>query len=167
MELEYEPGIEELSEPGLRVYLRSRSYRWQRLREPIWGGVAAVVTLRILSDLGEDFSIAWWGYAIAVGAGWLGVFLAIRDIVSRRFRSHTKRELGHTLPVTTRYEVTETQVRCFGMGVEIVFDRKDLSAITEDARFLELCFGDAGLCVIPLRVFRDENHKASFVAAVK
>lgn len=166
MELQYEATIEDVCEPQVRHYLRSNSYRRQRWLEPIWGGVSAIVALYLTTVFTSDLSIRWWAYPIAFTLGWLCIFVTIRDTVSKRISRYLKRELGHKLPSTTRYSISNAKLHCSSLGVSITFDLKDLSGVSEDAERLELTFGDDGLCTIPFRAFRDAEHKASFLDSI-
>lgn len=167
MELQYETTIEDVSEPQIRLYLRSRSFRRQRWLEPIWGGVGAAIAIYFITVFDRDLPTKWWIYVIAFVLGWLCVFVTLRDTVSKRIRRHLKRELDHKLPSTAKYSVSETRLQCSSMGAEITFDLKDLSGVSEDSERVELTFGDVGLCTIPLRAFRDDEHKSSFLNSLK
>ena len=167
MELQYEGTIEDVCEPQVRHYLRSSSYRRQRWLEPMWGGVGAVVALYFILRFTREVSIQWWVYLIAFALGWLCIFITIRDTVSKRISRHLKRELGHKLPSTTKYFISDDKLQCSSMGADITFVLKDLSRVSEDSERLELTFGDVGLCTIPLRAFNDDDHKASFLESLK
>jgi hypothetical protein len=167
MELQYEATIEDVCEPQVRHYLRSRSYQRQRWLEPIWGGVGAVIALYFITVFTRELSIPVWIYPLAFALGWLCILLTIRDTVSKRICRHLAREVGHKLPSTTKYSILDTKLQCSSLGANTTFDLKDLSAVSEDSERLELKFGDIGLCTIPLRVFQDDDHKKSFLESLK
>jgi hypothetical protein len=167
MELQYESTIEDVCEPQVRHYLRSGTYRRQRWLEPMWGGVGAIIALYFITAFTRDLSIQWWVYPITFVLGWLCILITIRDTVSKRIRQHLKRELGHKLPSTTKYSISNGKLQCSSLGAEITFDLKDLSGVSEDTERIELTFGDVGLCTIPLRAFLDPDHKASFLESLK
>lgn len=167
MELQYEATIEDVCEPQVRHYLRSSSYRRQRWVEPMWGGIGAIMALYFITVFTRDLSIRWWAYPIAFTLGWLCILVTIRDTVSKRISRHLKRELGHKLPSTTKYSISNAKLQCSILGADIIFDLKDLSVVSEDSERLELTFGDVGLCTIPLRAFHGDDHKASFLESLK
>jgi hypothetical protein len=167
MDLQYEATIEDVSEPHIRHYLRSRSYSRQRWLEPLWGGVGATVAIYIMTGFTRNLPIGWWIYPIVFVLGWLCIFVTIRDTISKRIRKHLKRELGHKLPSTTKYSISEDKLQCSSMGADITFYLKDLSDVCEDSERVELTFGSVGLCTIPLRAFLDADHKASFLKSLK
>jgi hypothetical protein len=167
MELQYESTIEDVCEPQVRHYLRSKSYRRQRWLESMWGGVGGVIALCFITVFTRDFSIPVWVYPIAFALGWLCIRLTIRDTVSKRIYRYVTREFGHKIPATTQYSIFDNRLHCSSLGANITFELKDLSAVSEDSERLELTFGDIGLCTIPLRAFQDDDHKASFLECLK
>lgn len=167
MRIEYEATLDDVSEPMIRHYLRGRNYARQRFREPMWGGVAAMIGYYFVSVLSGRAAGLWWIYPLVFILGFAVVFIPIRHTVSRRIRNYVKRGIGHKLPIPTSFEVTDRQLHCESMKADISFSLEDLSEATEDAERLEFVFGDAGVCTIPLRVFRDREEKEEFVRRVK
>ncbi len=167
MKLEYEATLEDITEPQLRYYFRSKSFSRQQYREPLWSGIGGSVALYLISSFREGLPLPWWAYVIAFVFGYLVIYSTFRDLVSKRIRKYMKREYGYKVPCRTIYVISDSQLRCSCLGPEIVFDLDSLSSVQEDAGRLELVFGDAGLCTIPLRVFRDSGHKAAFLQAVR
>jgi len=167
MELRYESTIEDVSEAHIRFYLRSRSYARQRWIEPLWGGIGAVVGFHLVSLFTQRLPSVWWFYAIVFLLGWFCLLITIRDTVSKRIRKHVERQTGHKLPSTTVYSIKDSRLHCSSLGAEITLHLRDLSAVHEDSERVELVFGDAGLCTIPLRAFEGKDHKASFLKSLE
>ncbi|WAC21674.1 hypothetical protein OVA24_09780 [Luteolibacter sp. SL250] len=167
MRIEYEATLDDVSEPMIRHYLRGRNYARQRFREPMWGGVGAMIGYYFISVLSKQSADLWWVYPLVFIVGYAVVFIPIRHTVSRRIRNYVKRETGPKLPIPTSFEVTDRQLHCESMKADMSFSLEDLSDATEDADRLEFVFGDAGVCTIPLRVFRDREEKEEFVRRVK
>jgi len=167
MRIEYNATLDDVSEPMIRHYLRGRNYARQRFREPMWGGVGAMIGYYFISVLGKQAAGLWWIYPLVFIVGYAVVFIPIRRTVSRRIRNYVKRGIGDKLPLATSFEVTDRQLHCESMKADMSFNLEDLSEVTEDEGWLELVFGDAGVCTIPLRVFRDREEKEEFVERVR
>lgn len=166
VKLEYESTLEDVSEPQVRHFLRSKSFIHQRLRGAFWAGVSAMAVFYVIGSFG-DSSRSWWIYPIVFLVGFLVVYSTHRDTVSKRIRRYVKRELGHRMPSATIYDVSDSQIHCSSLGAETIFALDTLSDVNEDTERLELVFGDAGLCTIPLRVFRDAEHKSAFLNSIR
>ena len=167
MKIQYESTIEDVSEPHIRQYLRSSSYRRQRLLEPIWGGVGTLVAFYAITTFTSYSPNTWWIYLIVFALGWLCIFLTIRDTISKRILKYLKLEIGHKLPSSSEYLVSDSKLHCSSLGADIVFNLEDLSSVDEDSERIELLFGDVGLSIIPLRAFDDVDHKESFLQILK
>lgn len=167
MELRYESTIDDVCEPHIRHYLRSRTYARQRWTAPIWAGVGGMVGFHAVMWLTGRLPDSWAIYCCVFLIGWIFMFITLPSTVSSRIRKHLVRQVGHKLPSTTRYWVSGSKLHCASLGAEFVFDLNNLSAIREDAKRMEVGFGDVGFCVIPLRAFQDEDHKAMFLQSLE
>lgn len=166
MNLEYETSIEDISEPQIRHYLRSKTFKKQRFAEPIRTGLIAAATIYIASVI-LDRPMPWWTYPLGIAAGYSIIYFTLRDTVSKRIRNHIKNEVGHKMPATTSYVIEDGEIRCNSLGSEVTFRLDILSEIREDPTHLELDFGDVGLCTVPVRVFKDASHKQAFIDNIR
>lgn len=167
MRLEYEATLDDVSEPMIRHYLRGRNYARQRFREPMFGGITAVIGYYLLGTVSQRSQELWWIYPLVFLLGCTVVFIPLRHTVSRRIRTYVKREIGHKLPMKTSFEVSDSHLHCESLKQDLSFDLADLTDLTEDGERLELAFGDAGVCTIPLRVFQDAEQKEEFIRKVR
>lgn len=166
MRLSHETTLDDLVEPALRLYRRRRSYRVNRWRAMV---VSAVVfgffgLLGFRNQAGVNVPLlcagaALWGAAI--------VHFTYDGLIRRSLRNHLTREFSATLPWTGEYRVDGEHLHLTARGATRTLPLADLRAVTADARWLELDFGDNNLCVIPLRAFDDEAHKHAFLSAVQ
>jgi hypothetical protein len=166
MNLEYETTLEDISEPQIRHYLRSKTFQKQRFTEPIRTGIVSIFTIYLIT-LMRDSSMPWWSYPLAFLAGYSVIYITLRDTVTKRMQKYIKNEIGHKLPATTRYIIENGKIRCDSLGAEITFNLDSLSEIREDTTHLELDFGDVGLCTIPVRAFKDTSHKNDFLNNIR
>ena len=166
MELSYEATLEDVCEPQVRHFLRSKTFSKQRISGTFWAALispaVAYALLRLFSDEPGIIPII-----VGVIVGPVVVWFTHVDTTKKRICKHIEREIGSRLPTTTKYSVTPDGLRCESLDVDITFKLKDLQFVSEDAERLELSFGDVGLCIIPLRAFRDEAHKKQFLSEIK
>lgn len=167
MRLEYEATLDDVSEPMIRHYLRGRNYARQRFREPMWGGIAAMIGCYLISVVSKPLADIWWIYPLVFLLGYAVVRIPLQATVSRRIRSYVRREMGNSLPAKTSFEVSDNHLYCESMKSDISFRLADLSESSEDGERLELVFGETGVCTIPLRAFRDAEEKEEFLEKVR
>lgn len=166
MKLEYEATLEDLSESQIRHYLRSRTFKQRRLMESGYAVFMANLMLAAFSYVAKQ-PFLWQGAVFAAIVGFGAVFWTYKDTVSKRITRYLKREMGHRLPATTVFVAEQDRLTCSCLGSEVSFPLGQLSQSIEHSRYLELQFGEVGICTVPLRVFSDEQHKAAFLQAVQ
>jgi hypothetical protein len=166
MKLEYEATLEDLSESQIRHYLHSRSFKQRRLIESGYAVFMANLMLAAFSYVAK-MPFLWQGAIFASVIGFGAVFWTYKDTVSKRITKYLKREIGHRLPAATIFVAEQDRLTCLCLGSEVSFPLEKLSASIEHSRYLELQFGEAGMCTVPLRVFSDEQHKSAFLKAVQ
>lgn len=162
MNLEYEANLEDISEPQIRQYLRSKTFKKQRFTEPIRTGLISVATIYLIAVIRGN-PMPWWAYLLAFALGYAIIYSTLKDTVTKRMHKYITTELGHKMPATTRYEISGGKISCSCLGSEIKFNLDDLSNVDEDSERLELRFGDIGVCTIPVRAFADVAQKNTFL----
>lgn len=165
MKFAYESTLDDVVEPSVRLYLRSKTSATNRWRSALIWAFAFAAFAFIGFRYKTDVNIAVICLAAAAwGAGL--VLLTYKSSIRRRIAKYVAREMSGPWPRTTSYEINDGQVISTTSGVTISFNLADLTAVTEDARHLELTFGSKGLCTIPLRAFPSIGEKTAFLAAV-
>lgn len=171
MKLSYESTLDDLVEPSLRLYLRSKTYATTRWR----GAAFCAAAFGIFAFLGfnakENVNLP---VICTAAAAWgAGLFLlTYKGTVRRRIKNYLANELkGGPWPRPADYEIKDGQLIGTGSGVNTRFALADFTGATEDGGRLELAFlnsatGNQGLCVIPLRAFESTDEKNSFLAAL-
>lgn len=165
MKFTYESTLDDVVEPSVRLFVRSKTYATHRWRgAAIWGvafAVFAAIGFRSKPDINLPLicvAAAAWGAGLTL--------LTYKGSVRRRIAKYVKTELPGGWPRITDYEITDDKLTGTTSGVSLTFNLADLTAVTEDAKFLELTFGTKGLCTIPLRAFSSAEEKAAFLAAI-
>lgn len=166
MKLSYESRLDDIVEPAVRLFLRSKTYQTNKWR----GTLLCAVVFAVFAFLGfharDAISIVW--ICMAAAAWGAGIYLlTYKGTVRRRIEKYVARQTEGKLPETTLYEVTSEKLNYTTLGVGITFPLADLIVIVEDAEYLELSFGEKGICVIPLRAFSTPDEKAAFLSAVR
>jgi hypothetical protein len=165
MTLTYQATLEDIAEPATRHFLRSKTATRNRIRSTIFGAILmAAAFVFIFRDRTSEFLVigAFVGAIIGVAIN----FWTYVPTVKKRIRKHIRTENGHRIPNETKYVVEPGLLRCESLGVVIEFSLTDLKEVSEDAKRIELSFGEAGLCTIPLRAFTDDLPKANFLNAI-
>jgi len=94
-------------------------------------------------------------------------FFARKNIVSSRIYKYVGREYGDVFPCKTVYTVGHQQLNCRSRGVDITFSLNDLENVVEDDKYIEVSFGNRGLCLVPMRAFDSGTHKSAFLSAIQ
>lgn len=164
MTVSYQATLEDLTEAATRSFLRTRTFRVDRLR-------TALVTAAFLGAIfialtwQENVEMRCWGIAFGFGFGGVIPFVAHPELVRSRLRKYIRRELGASLPIVT-YSIHEGRLVYESRGVIISFALADLTAVSENKGVLELDFGDIGISIVPLRAFKTATEKSQFMAAL-
>lgn len=166
MTLNYQATVDDLAEPAIRHFLRSKTARRSRVRSTILGAILMTAAfLFIFRERGTEFlSIS------AIIGAFLGAainFWTYIPAVKKRIRNHVRTEHGHKMPCPTTYMIESGVLRCDSLGVTIEFSLADLDQVSEDRDRLELSFGDKGLSIIPLKAFQDDKAKVAFLEAIQ
>jgi hypothetical protein len=162
MHLSYDSTLDDVVETAFRLYQRGRTYRTNRRL----GSVLCAVAFAILAFLGfHSAQNIHLPVLILVAAAWgAGIYLfGYKRSVRRRIQKYITAEMNGPWPRATVYEITGGKLTSTTSGVGVTFLLADLTAITTDARYLQLTFGLKGICLIPLRAFDDTDHKLNFI----
>ncbi len=166
MKLEYESTLPELAEPHIRLFLRSDTFRKQRLNSSLVSGIVLIAFLYLTysgphSGIVLALSIIPFGFLIAAITYW-----AYKHIVAHRILKYVEREIADEIPAMASYAVESSQLVCRSAGVEITFSLDDIDQVNEENGYVELSFGKRGLCTIPSRVFDSDSHKSEFLSKI-
>jgi hypothetical protein len=165
MTLNYQATLDDIAEPATRHFLRSKTAKRNRIRSTMFGAILmAVAFVFIFRERTKEFIVIGGFVGAMIGAAIN--FLTYVPTVKKRIRRHIQTENGHRIPNETKYVVEPGLLRCESLGVKIEFSLADLKDVSEDANRIELSFGEAGLCTIPLRAFTDELPKATFLDTI-
>lgn len=166
MTLSYQATLEEVAEPAVRRFLRSKTAHRGRIHSTCLGAILLAVALLLVF---RDRSPAVWLWSALVGAVIGGTinFLTYTPSVRARIRRHIQTESGHMLPTETVFVIHPGRLVCAFLSVKVEFSLRDLTGLSEDPGWIELSFGDKGLCTIPARVFEDAGRKAAFLQAIE
>jgi hypothetical protein len=162
MHLSYDSTLDDVVETAFRLYQRGRTYR-TNLR---LGAVLCAVAFAVLAFLGfHSARNIHLPVLILIAAAWgAGIYLfGYKRSVRNRIQKYITSEMNGPWPRATVYEITGGKLTSTTSGVGVTFLLGDLTAVTEDTRYLQLTFGLKGLCLIPLRVFDDTSHKTNFI----
>lgn len=154
--------LDDVVETAFRLYQRNGSYRTN-----LWlGTILCTVAFAGLAFLGfhsaRNINLP---VLLIVAAAWgAGIYLfGYKSSVRRRIQRYITTEMKGPWPRPTVYEITGGKLTGTTSGVGVTFLLADLTAVTEDARYLQLTFGPKGICLIPLRAFADHDHKTNFL----
>lgn len=167
MKIAYESTLDDMVEPQLRIYFRSKTYQKSRWTAGIWGSLIPVVIFWVFfrPDSTSEILLTVFGGA---AFGLIIHLLTFKEGIKKRIRKYVAREMKDTLPCLSEYNVNDGKIVYTGRNVSITFLLSDLISISEDAERLELSFGsDKGLCVIPLRAFQSPEEKSLFLSSLK
>jgi hypothetical protein len=166
MTLSYESTLNDLAQLAIRQFSRSETARKNRLSSAFWAAFTATVFIAILfRDEPVEVNALWCFVAATVGS--LIAYCIYPISTKKRIRKYVERELGKSIPALTRYTVGDDTIQCESFGATIIFRLEDLKEIAEDSEVLELSFGSKGLCVIPLRAFKNPEEKITFITKIK
>ncbi|MDF3056014.1 MAG: hypothetical protein K0R17_229 [Rariglobus sp.] len=164
MKLTYEASLDDVIEPGVRLFMRGKTCATNRWR----GALLCAAIFAVFAWLGfqskENVNLP---VVCLAAAGWgAGLFLlTYNGTVRRRIRKYATSEMKGPWPATTVIEIDAGKITSTTAGVTSAFELADLSDTAEDSNYLELRFGNKGACVIPLRAFHSSGEKAAFLAA--
>ncbi len=166
MKFSYDATLDDVAEPSVRLFLRSKTYLTNRWR----GAVLCAVVFAAFAWLGfnakETVNLA----AVCAAAGLWGAglyWLTYKGTVRRRIRTYIAGELKGTWPRTTHIELTENQLISTTHDASTTYHLSDLVGVFEDTRHLELNFGSRGLWVIPKRAFDSTDEKTAFLSSLE
>jgi len=166
MLLEYETTLPDLAEAHTRLFLRSDTFRKQRVYFSLGSAITFIALLFFFSH-NVDSSREWAGAVLIAVILGIVCFLARKKMVSHSIFKYIEREYGDVFPFKIQYTVGEQHLACSSRNVDITFSLDDLENITEDDGYVEISFGNRGLCVVPLRAFESDSHKSDFLAVIR
>lgn len=164
MTVSYQATLEDLTEAATRSFLRTRTFRVDRLKSTIVNA-AFLGAIFIALTWQENLEMRCWGIAFGFGFGGVIPFVAHPELVRSRLRKYLRRELGASLPIVT-YSIHEGRLIHESRGVIISFALADLTAVSENKGILELDFGNKGITILPLRAFKTATERSEFMAAL-
>lgn len=165
MTFTYETTLAEAAEAPVRLFLSGKTYATNRWR----GTLICAGAFGFFALLGFNAkpNVNLPVICVAAAAWGAGIFLlAYKSMVRRRIISYVASELKGTWPRRTDYAVNGAQLICTSAGQTFTYRRAELADVHDDGRWLELSFGERGLCVIPLRAFADTNEKVRFLTVL-
>lgn len=163
MKLTYESTLDDLTDPSVRFFMRSETYRRGRIRNALVGALSGSAVGGLFGITRSDTIFATYAILGAVVGATIS-YLTTPGSTKRSIRKHLERETRGRLPALTVYTFEEKKVVVDHLGVTTAFQLEDIEDIAEDAGRLDISFGDVGLCTIPLRAFKDDEEKAAFLA---
>jgi hypothetical protein len=166
MLLEYETTLPDLAEAHTRLFLRSDTFKKHRVYFSLGSAITFIAFLFFFSD-NVDSSREWAGAILIAVILAIVCFLVRKKMVSHSIFKYIEREYGDALPFMTQFTVSEQQLACSSRDVGITFSLDDLENVIEDDEYVEMSFGNRGLCVVPLRAFESESHKSNFLSVVR
>ncbi len=164
MLLEYEATLHDFAEVHIRLFLRSSTFKKQRVYYAL-GSAITLLALLFFSrnvDTPTEWSIAIFFAAILATV----LFMARKMMVSHSILKYVENEAGDDFPNSIRYTVSEQTLTCNSRDVDITFSLDSLENVVEDDDYLEISFGKRGLCVVPIRAFESDSQKSDFLSAI-
>ncbi len=162
MTLTYESNLDDVSEPAIRHFLRSKTARNARFRSTISGLIVCAAAIIFIFRERDAVVMLIGGIVGAIFGATINYFTYV-PTVTRRIRKHMERETEGKLPAETIYHFRERKLICDHLGTTIALSLTDLQRVTEDVERIEICFGSTGLCTIPLRAFESPEQKVTFL----
>jgi hypothetical protein len=167
MKISYESTLDDMVEPQLRLYFRSKTYQRSKWTTAITGPLVTIVVFWVFFRPQSTRAILFTVLG-GLALGLITNVLTFKDGIKKRIRKYVAREMKDKPPCISEYTVTEDKIVYTARNVTIGFLLSDLVSITEDPERMELFFGaDKGLCVIPLRAFQSPEEKSLFLASLK
>lgn len=166
MKLSYDSTLDDVVETSTRTFMRSPTYVTNRWR----GAVLCAVGFALFGFLGfkDKDTVNLPVVCIAAAAWGAGLYLlAYKSAVRRRIASYVAGELTGEWPRTTHCVIENGLLVTTTFGTSTTYPLAELSHVAEDSKVLELTFGPASTCTIPLRAFDSVTEKAEFLAAVR
>lgn len=164
--IRYEATLDDVTEPSVRFYLRSKTARKAKLRSTVAGGAMCAVAMVFILRNRDPAILVAAGLAGALIGACLN-FFTYTSTVRGRIRKHLKNSMEGKLPSPTSFGIEDGKLVCDSCGVTISFPLTRLEVVTEDVARMEISFGDTGLCTIPLRAFECPEQKAEFLERLK
>ncbi len=165
MTLTYEATLDDIAEPMIRHYLRSKTAQQNRKRSAAIGAVIMAIAFFYIFRERQEFAYVAASIGALIGAA-INFSTYVRT-VKRRIRKHIQTENGHRIPNETIFTIEPDVLRCESFGVKIEFPLCALKEVSEDSSRIELSFGDTGLCTIPIRAFHDASAKVAFLDKIE
>jgi len=166
MLLEYEATLSDLAEAHTRLFLRSATFRKQRVYFSLGSAITFIALLLFFSQ-NVDSSREWVGAIVTAVILAIACFLARKRMVSHSIFKYIEREYGDALPFKIQFTVGKQHLACRSRDVDITFSLDNLENVIEDDEYVEISFGNRGLCIVPLRAFESDSHKSNFLSVIR
>ena len=164
MQLEYTSTANDIVETHWRLLSRTGTNNRNRLISAALSGAICALLGWVAS---MSFAISPW---IIPAMGVLGVvvlFTSYENSVRKSLRKTLESSYGDKIPAATKYTIHDGKLTCEFLEVALSFALNTLSSIEEDEEYLEINFGVAHICLIPLRSFRSGDERRRFCDEVK
>lgn len=166
MKITYEADLDDVTETPLRLFMRTPGYQRNKwIFTAIYTFFFGLFAVLGFHDRPQNTVVALTIAAAVWGAAMN--LLTYKNGVRRRIKKHVATETEGHLPATTSYEAIDDKVIRTSFGVSATFYRSELDGVKEDKNYIELSYGEKGLCVIPLRALPSDAEKDAFIAAVR
>jgi hypothetical protein len=167
MKITYESTLDDMVEPHLRLYLRSKTYQRSRWTTAISASLITIVFFWVLFRPESTLTILL-SVLGGVASALISYVLTFKAGVKKRIRKYVEREVKDKPPALSEYSVGDGKITFTTRNVSLSFLLADLVSITEDTERIELFFGDdKGICLIPLRVFHSPEEKSLFMSSLR
>ncbi len=166
IELKFMASDEEFSALAVRAYFREGRVRADRIKEALWGGIAGVVTILLLSPLIWDDYLAWWIYLMVFPLGCLITYWTFRDTVVSRTQKNIRKAFSGKGPFEITYRVGDAKIHVLADGVEHIYQLKDVTWAGKDSEYFDVCLKEKAYHSIPLSAFESDTHQQEFAQAL-
>jgi hypothetical protein len=166
MEIKYLSSLEEFAEPHVRQFFRSKNYHRNRLLESFGMsiGVAGGLVFFVYIATKTIIPVILLSPALALAAYH---YYRFPSIIRKRIANHIKRDFGKNFECETSYTIKKNKIIIKSLETEIRLPLENLCEVKQDEFYLELWFGQKGICVIPLRVFNTDLELDEFIKEIK
>jgi hypothetical protein len=166
MTLTYQATLDDIAEPTFRLLLRRKTTSHHRAWSSLFGAaMMALAVFVIVRRRSPEFLVTAALIAAILGAAFN--YWKFIPSVKRRMKKYLQTEHGHRIPNETTYVIRPGLLRCESLGVAHEFSLADLQNISEDPGWMEISFGEKGICTIPLRAFGSGVSKEEFLQAIE
>jgi len=166
MTLKYNVTLEELAEPMVRHYMRTKTAPQARMQMALWSGAGCFLLFYVNDKVtGRDHNVL---FVTSISMACIVLcYLGYKRGVRMRIQKYLARERKEPFPAPQRVSIQSGNLEYESSGVIYLLSLADITLIAEDEKSLEVVFGSKGLCVIPLHAFDSAEQKAEFVGKLE